>query len=490
MGFPEPEVKLLREGCLQHGWSKLSDIPSGEVFMPQDRLGRWFDRLYRMPKEVRLSVESPRLVNHFSLGADPEFCFMTLNGERYPAEGFGLHTGGCAGADGNARLAELRSAPSRQALRVVASLLGAFRWLAAYKPQTLGYAWVAFPYIQGDGVGGHVLFGRLNRAARNREVRALDTTMDILAATDVFNKLANSQRTRQTEYGQHGDVREQSFGYEYRTMPTWLDSPWLAFLTITVAKLVVHSQLDFKPPYSYAHLKNILAAYKSVDDDALLAYKVLTTRGLPRQNYTDIKSAWGIQKFAVKLDTKRVLEPRAIAPSDAEVAELARHFADDTPLAMRLPDQVQKAKGIPAGYTSAISANWEGHRHYGMAELLHELVVADEYPLQVSGVEGNTLGLSGRYYTNKVRDLARKLLPRDVNVIARNGGVDLKIGRVLRCGRPLKAMRELLLSGAFPIWHINKVEANSYVEWRKRESGNSSKPASPVSSVYVNGAWV
>src|SRR5581483_4609146 len=41
-------------------------------------------------------------------------------------------------------------------------------------------------------------------------------------------------------YGMPGDFRLQTHGYEYRTFPSWLDSPALAFISITLAKLCVH----------------------------------------------------------------------------------------------------------------------------------------------------------------------------------------------------------------------------------------------------------
>ena len=60
----------------------------------------------------------PRLLNHFKLGADPEFAFLN-EGKQHSAHDFGLRAGLCFGADNNGRLVELRPRASRYAVEVV-----------------------------------------------------------------------------------------------------------------------------------------------------------------------------------------------------------------------------------------------------------------------------------------------------------------------------------------------------------------------------------
>src|SRR5437899_1282728 len=98
-------------------------------------LRAWEKGFYKHPTPVY--SETPRLINHFKIGADPEFLFerppqvtRTLEGatrevraaeNRVTAQSLGMKTGLFMGADQNGRLAELRPKPNKSCLKVLAS---------------------------------------------------------------------------------------------------------------------------------------------------------------------------------------------------------------------------------------------------------------------------------------------------------------------------------------------------------------------------------
>src|SRR5438105_3953051 len=101
-----------------------------------------------------MNILSPRLVNRFKLGCDPEYVFS--NGRFVPAEECDLHVGRAFGCDGSGGPVELRAHPSRFAVGVVASLLNTMRLLAASNETARTCAWIAGGYNHRHPAGGHI----------------------------------------------------------------------------------------------------------------------------------------------------------------------------------------------------------------------------------------------------------------------------------------------------------------------------------------------
>ena len=488
MGITETKGFMLRTGCIERGWTKPEDVPAQlRMSTSPTRLGRWFERFYDVG-DIKINLDTPRLVNHFTVGADPEFMFMTTDGRMAPAERFGLHTGSCVGADQNQRLVELRPAPSRRVLDIVASILAELRWLAFTRPTTARYNWISFPYEETDGIGGHVHFGRKNSTLiRDREVTNLDATFDLLLNAGVFSRLGQSRRVAATEYGRHGDVRPQRFGYEYRTFPTWLDTPWMAFLTLTISKLVVHHRhfalegMANIPPAVW--IMNLLAAYKGLDDDALLAYRVLLARGLPKQNLTDLRAAWAIDRHNYTPPT--TYDPKILYPSKEEIAEVFKHFDTGEPLSMGIPSFFQTAKEIPYRYATAVKANWENRRFYALPELLSELIVYEDAPMWVKGLdeEDSDLFLIHGHpsvaWQTKVRETLKSFLPEAVTSFG-PGVPQISVPKKYRKAGYVEKTRAFLTSGLFPIWHISQVQPDSYTKWEHQQAASKIKAQKSV----------
>lgn len=365
--------ELMRE-CLLKGWTRPADVQAPwTTLIEPERLERWFRRLYT-PTEIPL-VGGTRLVNHFSLGADPEFVF-TDGSKRTDARVLNLKAGPAFGADNNGRLVELRPHPSRHALSVLASMWLAMRWMAVFHPNTLAYSWKGGAYYDADGLGGHIHFGRKRSKLRERETAALDRIVHLMYTAGIFDQEEGRMRVRHAQgaphghpYGALGDIRKQPHGFEYRTFPSWLDNLWLAYFTLVASKLVV-ALPEFVPPISQAdasltpeqsrnQLRFLFSYYAPLDDDARLAAAVLSRNGWPRHGaQTDLKNSWGIfgnTPFGNQDVKAPDVYPETIPPRDVDLKELA-----DAMFTGRLPEELPLEPTwtpykLPGGYYHLIS---------------------------------------------------------------------------------------------------------------------------------------
>ena len=302
---------------------KFGDYPEmvdrGEV--PVHLFEKWTTRFYKQTP-IQLS-DKPRLVNHFKLGADPEFAFMS-DGRMAYASKLGLRAGLAIGADNNGRLAELRPKPSKFALRVVASMYAEFCFLAQWNPALTKYTWYAQPFVEKDGLGGHIHFGRWAKL-RNLEVQALDTLMYLLEKAGCISRTHQKMRLETRLYGRMGDIRPQAHGYEYRTFPTWVSSVRHSHLYLTLAKLAVFDpKLFLRMRHisgaleAEAVLKNILNFYKDQDDDAKIALLYVDQCWRPPTG--DIQADWNIRPvFSNPGKPATDILPQSIAPKEAHV---------------------------------------------------------------------------------------------------------------------------------------------------------------------------
>ena len=382
----------------------------GNNLVPEHVLQRWVDKFYKAARPVELP-HNRRLINHFSLGADPEFSLFN-KGDYVHASALNLQAGRCFGADNNGRLVEIRPAPSRFALEVVASMLSELRFFAAYYPATLQYHWVCSPYNGADGIGGHVHFGRKRLDRRILEVAALDNVMALMVAAELFPyKDVRNRIHARGHYGQFGDTRTQVHGFEYRTFPSWLATPWVAYLALVLSKLVVAnkdcklvpwdriSTAMWESPSKLTQqdarkwIRNLLAANKGLDDDALFAYLALDVWGLPSasivQSNKDFKGAWGLQMLPNAMPpiaTLPKLLPPSIKPSWEVCGEVFQHLCYGHPLQgvgqLRPTWQFTET---PKGFRSLQEL---GTMHApGLGELCWDVVYSTEFPKMAVAVE-------------------------------------------------------------------------------------------------------
>lgn len=458
---------------IQQGICKLEQLNQALPFgcsVPQPKIDKWLNRLLEVP--TGFSTQK-RYVNRFKLGADPEFIF-TKNGQRQDAKNLDLQQGLAFGMDNNGRLTEIRPYPSRSALNVVASILSTLRWMTVFRPNTLLYNWQAGAYLMNDGIGGHVHFGR-KRPGRDEEIRALDAIEEELEAVQAYPRAEILARragdAHNQHYGQFGDFRKQLHGYEYRTFPSWLDSPELAFLTITLAKLVVQNPVlaqGYIPLHSldrhFQRIRNLLAYYKDMDDDARLALKLIS-KHFPVHIGGDFKGRWGIGPIACS--AKDILYiPSCIKPNAEDVLDVFAHLSEGQPLPCRVSVPTWGPLSPPKGYQMVISTvNTHGAK--GLGELVYDVCSFQYSPFVLI----NNRELAKGVFFSIPKTLA-DTLPADWRrftghkIVVHQNDHYVYSSEQARAVSTFMECRRLLLETVLPFWRISTVKADSHLQWK------------------------
>jgi hypothetical protein len=481
-----------------NGWQQPEDV-TGNWPVP---IERWLGRYYR-PAVFQLSRQR-RLVNHFLVGADPELVFETRDGFNEPgrvdANTMHLKAGLAWGADNNGRLVELRPKPDRFALATLASMWSTLKWLSLLNPKTLEFRWRAGAYFMQDGLGGHIHFGR-KRPTRQRETAALDTLSFFMFASGIWDKDEGRERIRHAQgggnhgYGRLGDLREQPYGYEYRTMPSWLCSPWMAYLSLVLAKLAVHDPNLFPllhpdlekltPQQIRSRLLAILGFYKGLDDDASLAFAIQQKQGWPEWHVNDLKPAWGIlggAKIALpKVDVE--VQPAMVPPLEAEISALATALLSGQPPEIVSLEPSWSPSKLPEGYKPLLN-NVNTHHAPGIGEIavglcthrgVNEvyLVCHQGGEIYVPGNWGWDAERQGYQLHPRYRELWRKQFPELVSKTyvdmeeRKHIHPQFSFGARFREAGARRQMIDFLTCGCFPVWKIEDVKPDSYELWKK-----------------------
>lgn len=480
--------------ALGKNWTQASQATEWEQHVPKERIEKWFQKLYRAPE---FALPGGRLVNRFALGADPEFVLIDpVTHGRFDARGLDLKAGPAAGADNNGRLVELRPAPSRCALEVLASVWVTMRWLGMQHPASLKYAWRAGAYFQNDGLGGHIHFGRKRTKLRDKEVSNLDRITHLLYTAGCFDREEGRMRVRQSQgaptghYGGLSDIRSQTHGYEFRTLPSWLDNPWLGYLVIVLSKLVV-AQADavpglvqadggLSPEQARQQIRFLLAYYAPLDDDARLAFTILQTVGFPREQRGDFKSAWGIYYDATAPSGGTGLVwPSLIPARPADAAELAQAMYEArSPDPLPLEPTWSPAR-LPKGYIPCIDLV-NTHLQPGVGEFCIDLCFSTELQPQMTNNNDSHQPLQLDMNSFKaIAELGYGAKFPDITVgMVGTSKPALWFGRLKDYDfkRVLEARDFIVEAGVLPIWPIKSVKPESFQEW-----ANRTPPASRVS---------
>lgn len=481
-------TELVKQGVESHKQLQIA-MPMPEI--PERLKERWITRLHTLEPMQNIPL-SPRVVNHFGLGADPEFyLFNAHKGVVAYAQEFGLHQGLAFGQDNNGRLVELRPEPSRFAFNVVASMITELKWMGALLPRTLGYSWISTPYLGDDGLGGHVHVGSKKNAADKTRVGidALDLLTQIFLSAGVFdNAQNNNRRAARGGYGKFGDIRLQKHGFEYRTMPTWLETPQMAHLVLTCAKLAVYNPkllpgrvLGGEQARSF--IKNLLAYYQGLDDDARLAYNALMVHGMPLQRGRDFREVWGVDTKAKPSLNGRFYFPASIPASDEDRASLFAYLTKGLPIDKTLPKPNWPFHNANHGYVQIIHNVQTFHRP-GLGEMIYDIFA---HPTMVPQFHSNDT----RYRTDVfIPEDTRALEKAAATLNAQFPGYDVNIrpqdrgrkdflfyiGEEWRKGERAAAFKKFLLSGLFPLWSVDNLKAESFDEWKARVKVDEEKP--------------
>jgi len=429
-----------------------------------------------------------RHLNHFCIGSDPEFAFAAGERDRVEAYALGLKVGLAVGCDQNERLVELRPWPDVSVVKHVAGILTALRWMhRTYGKNLKGLGCRAGAFFAGDGMGGHVHFGR-KRPTRDAEVAALDGLAGVLKATGIFPireweyRMRGDQRRQR--YGLPGDMRPQRHGYEYRSLPSWLQSPTIAFIVLAASKLVV---LDptisatwrgkiWTPEAAADLLRGLAKLYRGRDDDAYILYHLLTRDGnrvFLVDHAADFALAWGINFNTPTLDPgEPYILPACIEPNPNEINEIQDHLLHGTLLGF---------KEYPANFTwklPDVAYRWvptqvQPGRHAGFGDLIHNLVTSQTLYIAWEFSNQNEFVVAGYIPLTWTEEEKQLLRGYYANIQIINGAYDnpqtrIVIPKILCTTENVGALRDTLLkTGLFPIWTVESVRATSVTEWYK-----------------------
>lgn len=183
----------------------------------------------------------------FLLGADPELGFTDPENPGQLIDASGMVTDNRLrarfGLDGCGRVAELRPRPASEPMDLVQNIR---RAMLSQRRNLADVEWRAGSTVGvQDPIGGHIHFGtarfHAGRDGATRTpietcVRALDTYL--MPALVLIEDPAQA-RVRRTRYGNLGDFRDNSHGFEYRAPASWLTSPYIALAVLSLAKTIL-----------------------------------------------------------------------------------------------------------------------------------------------------------------------------------------------------------------------------------------------------------
>ena len=458
---------------------------------------KWLERADKDIETVKCPILSQgRRINNFCLGSDPEFVFAREGGNRIDAATLGLKPGLAAGCDQNQRLAELRGWPSSSVLEHVAGILASLRWMYRVYPDTREYAWRAGGWYLTDGIGGHVHFGR-KRPTRDPEVRGLDGLAFAFRAMGFFNNAEWDRRNRGDEhrqvYGLYGDIRPQLHGYEYRTLPSWLDTPAKAFIVLTASKLAIldpellsswPTSVVLAPQKGQQLLRYLARYYAGRDDDAWILKYMLQSRSTTLEAAfdgmrfnTNFKPYWG---FSPRNDTISKLPskilPACIEPCASEIKEIEKNLLEFKPLTF-VENAPTFKNEIPKNYYWLYGDGIRGQGRAGVGDLLHNMVGHSSY----------TIGFVFDERFSISHDLYSEWTPEEQKIVIKMFGkfsINRGHSRVIVLPRNLTIVPEIaktriffLKMGLFPLWTVETVEEKSFQSWlASRKKLTKTKP--------------
>lgn len=243
----------------------------------------WEGRMQKQPQKLQ------------KLGADPEFSLRKSNGEMALASDF-LNINGSVGCDTTRYredlalhqhpVAELRPTPSEDPDQLFMHLYENLA-LASRKIGNASIEWLSggMPFL-GYPIGGHIHFSGLTPTF------ALRRKLDAYLALPMILVEDAGCMSRRDRYGFLGDVREKEYGFEYRTLPSWLVHPVIARGVLHLAHLVAsnHEKLQATPHIQLPLVK----AYYQGDKAKLMPYV--------KQIWQELKELPGYTLSRVHLD--------------------------------------------------------------------------------------------------------------------------------------------------------------------------------------------
>jgi hypothetical protein len=365
-------------------------------------------------------------------------------------------------------------------LDIVSSILTELQWMARILPTTTQYQWNAVPYDKRDGIGGHVHFARKRSfKARADEVVALDELVRLLTLAGVFNAALCKERIGRAHYGAWADVRIQKHGYEYRTFPTWLSSPWMAYLVLVLSKIAIHEPLmicrlanqsgSMSDNEVRAALIGLLKYFKASDDDVLIAYHAYLKHGFPGRILGDFKQTWGIPSVMPKEAKPIRWYPSMIAPLPEHRSAIFDYLTVGKPITLMQCKVNWIGETFPAGFTSMFHHS-STLRRPGIGEICSNLVCNSALPVILDVLE-NRKHVVNFYvpveypFIGKLYETFNDKFPKMSLQVYRkqSKSFQLFLPKEIRTANQVDLVRDLLLTGLFPVWESHLVTNESFI---------------------------
>lgn len=148
------------------------------------------------------------------------------------------------GTDGCPSICEVRPKEHEEPRRVVMALKTAMKQGLKKYPALKNFKWAGGSRVDGYSLGGHIHFGQgANTSPKEITIQYLDA---LLATFVLCMDEAESIRERMLSgYGDFGAWRSQPWGWEYRTLPSFITEEWLTRGVLELAKMLVeHCEQD------------------------------------------------------------------------------------------------------------------------------------------------------------------------------------------------------------------------------------------------------
>ena len=188
-------------------------------------------------------------IEKVTLGCDPEWGILNEHGSIVrPDEVISNELNEQFGIDGSERVAELRPTYANNPRGLVKNIRALLQEGLNVNPVLANYRWKAGSMVDDEPIGGHVHLGHKALISgegmrNNQKVSQLTTTLIrivsplMLMAEDKEEAIARRVGTGYGSLKGGNCMREQAYGVEYRTLPSWLTSPEDALSVLSLVHL-------------------------------------------------------------------------------------------------------------------------------------------------------------------------------------------------------------------------------------------------------------
>ncbi len=174
-----------------------------------------------------------------TIGCDPELV-CRLNGKFTDVSKY-FRPRSSMGLDGNESIAEIRPGLSESPIDLTAKIKSVLEYGNEKHPELEFYSG---HYVDGYPIGGHI---HISVAPTDELIDSLDTVL--YSFSECIDDKEQREKRKTSGYGSRKSHSKKYYGLEYRTPGSWLLSPSIALVTLTLAKLttigVLEDRLDF-----------------------------------------------------------------------------------------------------------------------------------------------------------------------------------------------------------------------------------------------------